>query len=135
MRLASARLSPCGLDRSRHGQAPVGRVAAARRGCLHGESYNLVGFQTNLTFPEQKRVFRMIPGLEQAEFARYGVMHRNTFIDAPKLLTPELTPRSTAGVDVPVFVAGQIGRYRGLLRGHPLGAACGVGMSQRCSAA
>ena len=79
----------------------------------HGESYNLVGFQTNLTFPEQKRVFRMIPGLEQAEFARYGVMHRNTFINAPKLLTPELRLRSTGGVDVPVFVAGQLAGTEG----------------------
>ena len=51
-----------------------------------GTLYNLVGFQTNLTFPEQKRVFSMIPGLENAEFVRYGVMHRNTFIDAPRLL-------------------------------------------------
>ena len=101
----------------------------------HGESYNLVGFQTNLTFPEQKRVFRMIPGLEQAEFARYGVMHRNTFINAPKLLTPELRLRSTAGVDVPVFVAGQIGGHRGLLRGHPLRDCMRRCMWQRCSAA
>ena len=52
----------------------------------HGSSYNLVGFQTNLTFPEQRRVFRLIPGLENAEFARYGVMHRNTFLDSPRLL-------------------------------------------------
>ena len=55
----------------------------------------------------------MIPSLEQAEFARYGVMHRNTFINAPKLLTPELRLRSTAGVDVPVFVAGQLAGTEG----------------------
>ena len=52
----------------------------------HGASYNLVGFQTNLTFPEQRRVFRMIPGLEEAEFFRYGVMHRNTYLNSPQLL-------------------------------------------------
>lgn len=68
----------CRSDRSRYGQAPWAALQRAPR-MRHGESYNLVGFQTNLTFPEQKRVFRMIPGLEQAEFARYGVMHRNTF--------------------------------------------------------
>ena len=54
------------------------------------QCYNLVGFQTNLTFPEQRRVFRLIPGLEQAEFARFGVMHRNTFLDAPRLLDANL---------------------------------------------
>jgi methylenetetrahydrofolate--tRNA-(uracil-5-)-methyltransferase len=52
--------------------------------------YNMVGFQTNLKFPEQRRVFRMIPGLENAEFLRYGQMHRNTFIFAPRLLRPTL---------------------------------------------
>ncbi len=63
-----------------------------------GTAYNLVGFQTNLTFGEQKRVFRMIPGLQNAEFARYGVMHRNTFIQAPRLLDRNLRLR---GVDAP----------------------------------
>ena len=58
-------------------------------------AYNLVGFQTNLTFGEQERVFRMIPGLEDAEFLRYGVMHRNTFVDAPRLLDATLALRAT----------------------------------------
>lgn len=80
-----------------------------------GQSYNLVGFQTNLTFPEQRRVFRMIPGLEQAEFARYGVMHRNTFLDAPRLLDGHLrlaTPQAAA-LPAPVYVAGQIAGTEG----------------------
>lgn len=79
------------------------------------QSYNLVGFQTNLTFPEQKRVFRMIPGLENAEFARYGVMHRNTFIDAPHLLdeTLRLDVPSAKKLPVSVYVAGQLGGTEG----------------------
>jgi methylenetetrahydrofolate--tRNA-(uracil-5-)-methyltransferase len=61
----------------------VVQLRAENAGC---SAYNLVGFQTNLAFGEQQRVFRMIPGLEQAEFVRYGVMHRNTFIDSPRAL-------------------------------------------------
>jgi methylenetetrahydrofolate--tRNA-(uracil-5-)-methyltransferase len=61
-------------------------VAQLRRENAQGTLYNLVGFQTNLRFPEQKRVFAMIPGLENLDIARYGVMHRNTFIDSPRLL-------------------------------------------------
>ncbi len=57
-----------------------------------------MGFQTNLTFGEQARVLRMIPGLENAEFVRYGVMHRNTFVDAPRLLDPTLAFRARPGV-------------------------------------
>ena len=66
-------------------------------------AYNLVGFQTNLTFGEQKRVFRMIPGLESAEFFRYGVMHRNTFVDAPHVLDSTFAVPGTR-----VRLAGQI---------------------------
>lgn len=80
----------------------------------HKQSYNLVGFQTNLTFGEQQRVFRMIPGLEQAEFARYGVMHRNTFINAPKLLDASLKLCvADSTLPIPVFVAGQLGGTEG----------------------
>lgn len=74
-------------------------------------AYNLVGFQTNLTFPEQRRVFRMIPGLEHAEFARYGVMHRNTFIKAPQLLGADL--RLKRDGRQPVYVAGQLAGTEG----------------------
>ena len=74
-----------------------------------------MGFQTNLTFPEQRRVFRLIPGLENAEFARYGVMHRNTFVDAPRLLDESLRLRSPEAerLGVPVHLAGQIAGTEG----------------------
>ena len=80
-----------------------------------GTSYNLVGFQTNLKFPEQKRVFSMIPGLENAEFVRYGVMHRNTFINAPEQLDSSLQLVSDKALSLcaPIFVAGQLGGTEG----------------------
>lgn len=78
-------LKPVGLTDPRTGHRPWAALQL-RAEDAHGSSYNLVGFQTNLTFPEQRRVFRLIPGLENAEFARYGVMHRNTFLDSPRLL-------------------------------------------------
>lgn len=105
-------LKPVGLTDPATGRRPWAALQL-RAEDAHGESYNLVGFQTNLTFPEQKRVFRMIPGLEHAEFARYGVMHRNTFINAPQLLTSNLQLRSTVGRDIPVYVAGQLAGTEG----------------------
>ena len=91
--------------------------------------YNLVGFQTNLKWGEQKRVFRMIPGLENADFVRYGVMHRNTFLNSPQLLTPQQCLREHPNV----FFAGQITGFEGymesaasgLLRRGRFGAAAG----------
>ena len=82
-------MRPAGLTNPRTGRWPFALVQL-RQDNLAGSLYNLVGFQTNLTFPEQKRVFRMIPGLEDAEFVRCGQMHRNTFIAAPKTLFPTL---------------------------------------------
>lgn len=79
-------------------------VVQLRRENTEGSAYNIVGFQTNLTFPEQKRVFRMITGLENAEFLRYGVMHRNTFIDSPKVLEPTFRLKGNK----PIYFAGQI---------------------------
>ena len=78
-------LKPVGLKDPRTGREPYA-VVQLRRDNAAGTVYNLVGFQTHLKFPEQKRVFSMIPALRQAEFVRYGVMHRNTFLHAPKLL-------------------------------------------------
>lgn len=88
-----------------------------------GTAYNLVGFQTNLTFGEQKRVFRMIPGLQNAEFARYGVMHRNTFIQAPRLLDRNLRLR---GVGAPVYVAGQLSGTEGYCEAIASGLMCAL---------
>ena len=78
-------LKPVGLPDPRTGQEPYA-VVQLRRDNESGSIYNLVGFQTHLTFPEQRRVFSMIPGLQNAEFVRYGVMHRNTYLDSPRLL-------------------------------------------------
>lgn len=78
-------LKPVGLIDKRVGK-PSYAVVQLRRENVEGTMYNLVGFQTHLTFPEQRRVFRMIPGLENAEFLRYGVMHRNTYLNSPELL-------------------------------------------------
>ena len=78
-------LKPVGLIDRRVGK-PAFAVVQLRRENIEGTMYNLVGFQTHLTYPEQRRVFRMIPGLEKAEFLRYGVMHRNTYLNSPGLL-------------------------------------------------
>ncbi len=107
-------LKPVGLTDPRTGRRPWAALQL-RAEDAHGASYNLVGFQTNLTFPEQRRVFRMIPGLEEAEFARYGVMHRNTFIDAPQLLDARnrlVAPQAEA-IGVPVYVVGQLAGTEG----------------------
>ena len=95
-------MKPVGLTDPRTGRRPWAAVQlrAENAACT---AYNLVGFQTNLTFGEQKRVFRMIPGLENAEFFRYGVMHRNTFVDAPHVLDVTFAVPGTQ-----VRLAGQI---------------------------
>lgn len=106
-------LKPVGLTDPRTGRRPWAAVQLRAEDAA-GQSYNLVGFQTNLTFPEQRRVFRMIPGLREAEFARYGVMHRNTFLDAPRLLDCNLrfaAPSDELGI--PVHVAGQLAGTEG----------------------
>lgn len=96
-------LKPVGLTDPRTGRRPWA-VVQLRAENAAGTAYNLVGFQTNLTFPEQCRVFRMIPGLQNAEFDRYGVMHRNTFIDSPRVLDRTFALKS----DRRVRFAGQI---------------------------
>lgn len=78
-------LKPRGLTDPRTGKEPYA-VVQLRRDNREGSVYNLVGFQTHLRFPEQRRVFSMIPALHNAEFLRYGVMHRNTFLNSPRLL-------------------------------------------------
>ena len=103
-------MKPVGLVDPKTGKRPWAALQL-RKEDGHGASYNLVGFQTNLTFSEQQRIFRMIPGLEQAEFARYGVMHRNTFIDAPHVLNAKLQMKE--GVKHPVYIAGQLGGTEG----------------------
>ena len=104
-------LKPVGLRDPRTGRRPWAALQL-RAEDAHGASYNLVGFQTNLAFPEQERVFRIDPGLVHAEFARFGVMHRNTFVDAPRLLDGTLRLRA-AVAPVPVRVAGQLSGTEG----------------------
>lgn len=89
-------LKPVGLTDPHTGRRPWA-VVQLRAENREGTLYNLVGFQTNLKFPEQKRVFSLIPGLEHAEFVRYGVMHRNTFLNSPKLLTSAFLYERTSG--------------------------------------
>ena len=108
--LAFGPMRPVGLDNPRAARRPYA-VVQLRQDNLAGNLYNIVGFQTNLTFPEQRRVLRMIPGLEQAEFVRYGQMHRNTFIASPKLLRPTL--QTNARDDL--FFAGQITGVEGYM--------------------
>ena len=95
-------LKPVGLTDPRTGRRPWAAVQL-RAENVQRSAYNLVGFQTNLTWPEQRRVFRMIPGLEQAEFLRYGVMHRNSFVGTPHALDPTFAIPGTR-----VRLAGQI---------------------------
>jgi methylenetetrahydrofolate--tRNA-(uracil-5-)-methyltransferase len=108
--LAYGPMRPVGLKDPRTGARPYA-VVQLRQDNLAGSLYNLVGFQTNLTFPEQRRVLRMIPGLTGARFFRYGQMHRNTFLNAPSLL--ESTLRFRGRPDL--FFAGQITGVEGYL--------------------
>jgi methylenetetrahydrofolate--tRNA-(uracil-5-)-methyltransferase len=108
--LAYGPMRPVGLNDPRVARRPYA-VVQLRQDNLAGNLYNLVGFQTNLTFPEQRRVLRQIPGLEKAEFARYGQMHRNTFLASPKILLPSLQTRARADL----FLAGQITGVEGYL--------------------
>jgi len=108
--LAFGPMRPVGLRDPRTGARPHA-VVQLRQDDLAGELYNLVGFQTNLAYREQARVFRTIPGLAGARFARYGQMHRNTFINAPRLLLPTLQTQRSPDV----FFAGQLTGVEGYL--------------------
>ncbi len=108
--LAYGPMRPVGLADPRVPRPPYA-VVQLRQDNLAGNLYNMVGFQTNLTFPEQRRVLRTIPGLEKAEFVRYGQMHRNTFIASPKLLRPTLQTNQREDL----FFAGQIIGVEGYL--------------------
>jgi methylenetetrahydrofolate--tRNA-(uracil-5-)-methyltransferase len=101
-------------------------VVQLRQDNLAGNLYNLVGFQTNLKFIEQKRVLQMIPGLENAEFMRFGQMHRNTFIASPNLLLPTLQFRSQPNL----FFAGQITGVEGYLGNVATGLLAGLNASR-----
>ena len=114
-------LKPKGLVDPKTGKEPFA-VVQLRQDNKEGTLYNLVGFQTNLKWPEQKRVFSLIPGLEQAEFVRYGVMHRNSFINAPKLLEPTNQLKRQQGI----FVAGQLTGVEGYVESAASGLVAGI---------
>lgn len=114
-------LKPVGLRDPATGHRPWA-VVQLRKENATGTLYNLVGFQTNLKFPEQKRVFSMIPGLQNAEFVRYGVMHRNTFINSPKLLNRNLSLKKAENI----FFAGQISGVEGYMESAASGIIAGI---------
>src|SRR5687768_8411980 len=119
--LAFGPMRPVGLRDPRTGKRPYA-VVQLRQDNIAGSLYNLVGFQTNLKFPEQKRVLRLIPGLENAEFVRYGQMHRNTFIASPKLLRPTLQHIQRDDL----FFAGQITGVEGYMGNIATGMLAGI---------
>lgn len=119
-------LKPVGLTDPHTGRRPWA-VVQLRSENRQGSLYNLVGFQTNLKFPEQKRVFSMIPGLEQAEFVRYGVMHRNTFLDSPRLLESDLSLKKRPEI----YVAGQITGVEGYVESAASGILAGHNLARR----
>lgn len=123
--LAFGPMRPVGLRDPRTSKRPYG-VVQLRQDNLAGSLYNLVGFQTNLKFSEQKRVLRMIPGLENAEFERFGQMHRNTFIASPKLLRPTLQHISRDDL----FFAGQITGVEGYMGNIATGLLAGINAAQ-----
>lgn len=114
-------LKPVGLRDPATGHRPWA-VVQLRRENAAGEMYNIVGFQTNLKFPEQKRVFSMIPGLENAEFLRYGVMHRNSFIHSPKLLSADGSMRANKNI----YFAGQLSGVEGYMESAASGLLVGI---------
>ncbi len=114
-------LKPVGLRDPRTGHRPWA-VVQLRKENSNGTLYNLVGFQTNLKFAEQKRVFSMIPALKNAEFMRYGVMHRNSFINSPKILNRDLSLKKSDNI----FFAGQLSGVEGYMESAASGIIAGI---------
>ena len=119
--LAFGPMKPVGLVDPRTGRRPYA-VVQLRRENVEGTLWGMVGFQTRLRWGEQQRVFRMIPGLERAEFARFGVMHRNTYIESPKLLLPTMQIRERPNI----FFAGQITGVEGYVESAAMGIIAGI---------
>lgn len=124
--LAFGPMKPVGLIDPRTGRRPHA-VVQLRQDDLHATLYNMVGFQTRMKYPEQQRVFRMIPGLERAEFVRLGSMHRNTFIHSPRLLNPRLELKSHPGI----YFAGQMIGVEGYVESAAMGLYSGLVLAER----
>lgn len=121
-------LKPVGLVHPETGKKYYA-VVQLRKENLSGDSFNMVGFQTNLTFKEQKRVFSMIPALKNAEFLRLGVMHKNTYVNSPKLLDDGFRVKG----DKPIYVAGQLSGVEGYVESMLSGLIAGVNMARELS--
>lgn len=119
-------MKPVGITDVRTGKRPYA-VVQLRRENKEATLFNLVGFQTNLKFGEQKRVFSMIPGLENAEFMRYGVMHRNTFINSPELLNCDFSMRNNGNI----YFAGQITGVEGYMESAASGLIAGTAAARK----
>lgn len=118
-------MKPVGLFDEKQGRRPWAAVQLRKENKM-GTTYNLVGFQTNLTYGEQKRVFSMIPALHNAEFVRYGVMHRNSFINAPLALNPNSSLKNSPNI----FVAGQLSGVEGYVESIASGLFCAINVYQ-----
>ena len=119
-------MKPVGLRDPKTGHRPWA-VLQLRTENADKSMYNLVGFQTNLKFPEQKRVFGMIPALRNAEFVRYGVMHRNTFLDSPRVLNADFSMKSNPNI----FFAGQMTGVEGYMESGSSGMMAGINAARR----
>ena len=120
-------MKPVGLRDPSTGKDPYA-VVQLRMENSEGTLLNLVGFQTKLTYPEQKRIFRMIPGMENVEFERLGSIHRNTFVCAPLLLTPSLQLKNNPGI----YLAGQLSGVEGYVESMAMGLLAGFNASRVC---
>lgn len=118
-------MKPVGLDDPRTGRWPYA-VVQLRKENRQGSLYNMVGFQTKLTYTEQQRIFRMIPGMENADFARLGSIHRNTFLCAPEILQPTLQLVTRPDI----FIAGQLSGVEGYVESTAMGLLAGINASQ-----
>ncbi|HTW86401.1 MAG TPA: methylenetetrahydrofolate--tRNA-(uracil(54)-C(5))-methyltransferase (FADH(2)-oxidizing) TrmFO [Candidatus Binataceae bacterium] len=126
--LAFGPMRPVGLIDPRNGRTPFAAVQLRQDDRLK-RIYNIVGFQTKMTYPEQRRVLRMIPGLERAEFVRLGSLHRNTFIDSPRLLRPTLQLRSRDEL----FLAGQMVGVEGYIESAAAGLLAAINAARICT--
>jgi methylenetetrahydrofolate--tRNA-(uracil-5-)-methyltransferase len=118
-------LKPFGLETPEHPRPYA--VVQLRQDTKLGDYYNLVGFQTNLTYGEQKRVFSLIPGLEHAEFLRYGLMHRNSYIDAPGSLNEDLSLKNAPNA----YIAGQLSGVEGYVESAALGIVTAINLRRK----
>src|ERR1700685_1356758 len=129
MTLAFGPMRPVGLSEPRSGRRPFA-VVQLRQDDAGGRMYNMVGFQTKMTYPEQRRVLRMIPALEKAEFVRLGSIHRNTFVDSPRLLRPTLQLQTRDDL----FLAGQMVGVEGYVESAAAGLLAGINAARYLSA-